>query len=172
MLDASLSVNTKLVYNNGLTAFDKFRELHSLLHVWPAPIMHITSFISFLFTHGYAPSTASTYISAISFKHKVSNVVDTAQNYVVVKMLEGFRRMRNRADSRVPILYDTLISICNGLPTICSTHYEALLFKAAYTLAFFGLFRVSELVFTSPLQADRPLFFTDMIMTSKKTRYR
>ncbi|XP_071111170.1 uncharacterized protein [Haliotis cracherodii] len=38
----------------------------------------------------------------------------------------------------------------NNLPHVCSSAYEARLFKAVYCTAFFGFFRVSELVQTGP----------------------
>lgn len=81
---------------------------------------------------------------------------DPTQAFIVKKMCEGFRRLRSRLDSRIPILYDTLVQICTSLPSICNSPYEAKLFKAAYAVAFFGLFRVSELV-ADPAQPERGL---------------
>ena len=42
------------------------------------------------------------------------------------------------------------------------SHYEVLLFKAAFTLAYFGLLRISELVYTGPMHRDRPLQLSDV----------
>ena len=70
-------------------------------------------------------------------------------------MLEGYRRSRSLQDFRLPITYDILIKICYELNSVCNSQYESVLFKAAYTLAFFGLFRVGELVYsmgTDPLK--------------------
>ncbi len=44
--------------------------------------------------------------------------------------------------------------------------YEEKLFKAAFLLAYYGMLRVSELVFTTQLQANRPLRFNDLVMES------
>ena len=57
----------------------------------------------------------------------------------------------------MPIMYDNLISICKKLDQVCISNYELRLFRAAYSLAFFGFFRVSEMVFAFPLQPDPPL---------------
>ncbi|MES9882771.1 MAG: tyrosine-type recombinase/integrase [Sedimenticola sp.] len=92
----------------------------------------------------------------------MNNLNDPTQNYLVVRMLEGFHRIKKTPDTRVPIMYNTLAAICTVLHQICFSQYEVILFKAVYTLAFFGLFRVSELVVSSQLQADRPLFITDV----------
>ena len=48
------------------------------------------------------------------------------------------------------------------LPHICKSVYECKLLTAAYSLAYFGLFRVSELVFTSEVQSDCPLQIDDI----------
>ncbi len=44
-----------------------------------------------------------------------------------------------------------------ALNDICFSVYESILFRAAFTLAYFGLFRVGELVFTTQSYSDRPL---------------
>ena len=96
------------------------------------------------------PSTTALHVSAINHKHKSCSIPDTTSTYSISKTLEGFKRIRSNPDTRIPIMYNTLISICKILNQICTSSYEVSLFKAAYTLAFFGLLRVSELVLTSP----------------------
>ena len=39
---------------------------------------------------------------------------------------------------------------------------ESCLFKAAYLVAYFGLLRVSEIVFTNQINANRPLLYSDV----------
>ena len=72
-------------------------------------------------------------------------------------MLEGFRWSRKQHDNRAPISKETLNKICSKLPQICSNQYETLLFIAAFILAYYGLLRVSELVYTEPMHKERPL---------------
>ena len=67
---------------------------------------------------------------------------------MIKKMLEGCRRLRQRKDVRVPITLSILTRICQQLPFVTYSRYETLLFQAVYSLAYFGLFRVSELVVT------------------------
>ncbi|MES9882580.1 MAG: tyrosine-type recombinase/integrase [Sedimenticola sp.] len=55
-----------------------------------------------------------------------------------------------------------LADICSLLPVVCYNAYEAKLFKAVYLLAYFGLFRVSELVCTSHAGANAGLQFADL----------
>ncbi len=89
----------------------------------------------------------STYISAISFHHKVNGLLDNTTNFSVSKMLEGYRRVKPSQDCRTPIVFETLVLIIDQLNQICISPFEVSLFRAAYTMAFFGLFRVGELVF-------------------------
>ena len=86
---------------------------------------------------------------------------DDSSSISVVKILEGYRRSRSSQDSRLPITLDILHSISLHLDTVCVSSYETVLFHAAFTLAFFGLFRVGELVL-SDSNYQRPLQLSDI----------
>ena len=87
-------------------------------------------------------------------------------------MLEGCSKLRRTKDLRAPITFNNLKIICDQLPGICYSAYESILFRAAYMLAYFGLFRVSELVFTSKEQSDKPLKATDVAFQNNSTLIR
>lgn len=133
--------------------------------IWPAPLDDVVTFISYLFHRGYAPSSATSYVAAISFWHKINNMPDHTANFLVTKALEGYRRMRPTFDSRIPITYETLCSIIHILPAVCFSKYEASLFSAAFSLAFFGLFRVSEIVVSSGQHVARASHMDDISIT-------
>lgn len=162
LLESSLSINTVLTYDNALSNFNNFRIQYHLPAVWPAPIHHIALFISFCFEKGLSSATIRTYVSGVAYHHKLRNWFDPKEIFLIKKLLEGCSTLRKSKDLRAPILFNHLKIICNCLSTVCLNSYETLLFKAAYTLAYFGLFRVSELVFTSDLQANRPLMINDV----------
>ena len=69
-------------------------------------------------------------------------------HFIITKLKEGCRRLNARADTRLPITPAILMRLCQVLPVLCKSQFEALLFKAAFLLAFFGFLRVSE--FTCP----------------------
>lgn len=162
MLAASISTNTQSVYINAVQAFNNFRTLYNLPKIWPAPVAHLSLFISYCFEVGYASSTITTYLSGISFHHKLYHLEDYTAAFIIRKLLEGCRRIRPRYDIRAPITEQVLNRICAVLPEICFSQYECVLFTAAYAAAYYGLMRVSEVVFTSHLQASRPLLKTDV----------
>lgn len=70
---------------------------------------------------------------------------DTTQNVLVGKVLEGMKRLQHRVDTRLPVTGPILAQIVKVLPLVCLNKFEALLFQAAFTMTFFGFFRVGEL---------------------------
>ncbi|KAH3711279.1 hypothetical protein DPMN_070783 [Dreissena polymorpha] len=49
-------------------------------------------------------------------------------------------------DRRRPITSEILFKVIQQLPNVCYNSYEATLFAAIFSLVYFGLFRISELV--------------------------
>ena len=91
----------------------------------------------------------------------------------ISKMLEGYRRSKFTKDTRLPITYEILVEICVQLQSICKSEYEVTLFKAAYTLAFFGLFIVGELVSSSAATInDIPLYLSDIHGLEQNSKFR
>ena len=61
-------------------------------------------------------------------------------------MLEGFQRLKQPSDSKLPITEELLDRIIRNLPNVCTSFYEADLFSSAFSVAFHGLLRVGEIV--------------------------
>lgn len=163
LLSAGLASSTKAVYKKALEVFDSFRAQYDLCRTWPVSLSQLEAYISYLFHRGYAYSTTATYVSAIRFQHKLRGLPDSSSCFSVIKILEGYRRSKPSHDTRMPITYEILVEISLKLSSVCNSQFESILFKAAYTLAFFGLFRVGELVFSSAFMADAPLLELDII---------
>jgi hypothetical protein len=145
LLVASSATSTWATYRTGLNAFDRFRNDHTLEHIWPVPIKHLIMFISFLSLSGLTVSTAKTYIAAINSLHKLNNLPCCSSHFLIAKLLEGFKRGRSHSSrTRAPITFPLLVEISGALHSVCHSSYEISLFKAAFSLAFFGLLRISE----------------------------
>ena len=162
MLDASISANTRAVYLPALKNFKDFRILTKLPDKWPVPSNHILLFIAYHSGKGSAASTVSSYISGISYVHKLRQWTDPAELFIVRKALEGLRRLNRTKDHRAPISEELLVKICGALNQVCYSEYETFLFRSVFTLAFYGLFRVGELVYTSEHCAHVPLTIKDI----------
>ena len=98
----------------------------------------------------------------IAFKCKVSGGLDVTQHFLVKKLIEGFRRSTHEKDTRLPISITLLKQLLAILPAICRDNYEAKMFSAAFTLAFFGFLRVGEITVGSLKKIGHPLFRRDI----------
>jgi integrase len=63
----------------------------------------------------------------------------------VAKTLQGLKRTAKKKRVRLPITVELLQDILTTLPAVCRDTYESLLFRSAFSLAFFGFFRVGEI---------------------------
>ena len=142
--------------------------------MWPIPVPNIITFISYLSLNNFAPSTVSTYISGLSYHHKLRGLLDPTKLFLVQKTLEGLRRKVGKVqDVRSPITFEILNKIILALPHVCSSSYESQLFAASFTLAFFAFLRVSE--FTIPNTnnvSDSALFRSDISMDTSSLNVR
>ncbi len=109
--------------------------------------MHISSIIVRVLTLN---NKCSPHVSAVAFAHKANGWKDPSENFLIKKILEGCRRDNPRVDSRLPVTFlEILKQLVAVLPAICKSQYEYVLFRAAFTLAFFGFLRVGEFTCSS-----------------------
>jgi hypothetical protein len=57
----------------------------------------------------YSPSTVKSYISGLSYRMKISGLLDTTNSFIIKKMLLGMQRLHKMVDSRRPITIDLLL---------------------------------------------------------------
>ncbi|XP_071087974.1 uncharacterized protein [Haliotis cracherodii] len=152
LLLQSLSENTWSTYRTGINALKQFRSVHQLPETWPVPLDQVVNFIAHLSVTNHSPNTVKTYIAGISANHKFKGMEDCTNHFLVTKLITGMYKSRGRQDTRKPITLDLLKVVINNLTQVCSSSYEVCLFRAVYCIAFFGFFRVSELVQTKMSQ--------------------
>lgn len=146
LVSAAFAPSTQVAYRQGVHLFEKFRSTHGVPLEWPTCQQHVIHFAAHLSLAGKAPATIRAYIAGISCKHKLNGWVDPTDNFLLRKMFQGLARTNKRQDSRLPITFDRLQQLIGVLHTVCTNAFERRLFAAVFTLAFFGLFRVSEIV--------------------------
>ncbi|XP_071137047.1 uncharacterized protein, partial [Mytilus edulis] len=161
LLTASISPNTSDTYETAVRSFDQFRSSHGHAIVWPPSLNVICNFIAYLSVRGYAPSTAKSYIFGIAFKCKMLNITDNTHNFIIKKRLIGMERLDKRVDSRLPITPQILDKLISLLPSVCLSQYETLLFSGLFSLAYFGFFRIGELVVNKSLAHSHTLSLDD-----------
>lgn len=120
---------------------------------------------------GCSASLAQRRLAGLAFHFKLRGWADITKAFVIRQALKGWKRELVRPDSRRPISYSLLGQLLEATIHLCSSHYEAVLFKASFCLAFFGALRVSELV---PPARSRPggLLFEDVVIANNSLRIR
>lgn len=168
LLDASIAPNTAAAYKTAINVFKQFLVNCNLPYALPIDTQHVLFFISYSFERGLSPNTINTYVAGINHFHKLHGYADLREVFIVKKMLEGCLRLKKTKDTRLPITIEILKDVCDILPAVCYNQFEANLFKAAFLLAFFGLFRVSEIVVPSSLLVNRTITREDISVDPDK----
>ncbi|XP_077329230.1 integrase/recombinase xerD homolog [Lithobates pipiens] len=85
-------------------------------------------------------------LAALAFWFKLRGEMDATKGFWVRQALKGYRKGNQKKDGRRPVTFAILGVISRQLGGLCTSGYEAHLFRTAFSLAFFGAFRVGELV--------------------------
>ena len=101
-------------------------------------------FISYLSARQLAPSTITSYISAISYVHKLKGFPDPTTSFLIRKLLTAVSRCR-KSDIRLPISRPVLHELVRSLRFTNSSAFQQTLYRAMFLLASYGFFRIGEL---------------------------
>ena len=111
-------------------------DVRGLLFYWVARCME----------DGVSVSVLNQKMAGLAFLFKLRGCQDFTKDFWVRQALKGYRKARMTRDVRRPVSFSVLQGLVGQLPGICSSEYESALFKVAFILAFFGAFRIGELV--------------------------
>ena len=93
-----------------------------MVPVFPASACVLGAFIAHLPSQRYAPATFMTYVSAISYVHRLAGKVDPTQLFVINKLLVGAKKLSGTQtlDFRsVCPSFGNLWMLLNLLPPLC-----------------------------------------------------
>ena len=120
---------------------------------------------------GGSASALDKKLAALAFLFKLQGREDFTKSFWVKQAVKGYRKGNRCRDTRRPVSFVILQAICGVLAEVCSSEYEVSLFRAAFTIAFFGAFRVGELV--SPTKTvGGGLGVTDVQLTEGRVVFR
>ncbi len=105
----SLSISTRGTYARALRSFNHHCQTYHTGRPLPTTIPHVADFITFLHAQNYAPSTITTYVSALSFINKLYQAPDHADCFIIKKLLRGSRKLHQTPDTRQPIAHSLLL---------------------------------------------------------------
>lgn len=108
-------------------------------------------------------------LTGISFHFQLRGWENVGQAFVVRRVLRGWAKERVSRDSRKPVSFALLRSLISALQPLCPSPYEVSLFSTAFGLAFFGAFRVGELVSPSK-HAAGGFSFEDVVLGPDSVR--
>ena len=114
----------------------------------PATVEQLSLFIAYCYHNQMACSTVTSFISVISYLHKLAGLEDLSHSFVVKKSLQGLRKLQGKPDTRLPITYSILKILIGSLRHTCQSYFLHILFKAMYLLAFHGFLRIGEITHT------------------------
>lgn len=146
LLSYALSNNTCKLYDTAVNAFHLFCRVYQSLPVWPPSQSDLVNFVSYLSLQKFSANTIKTYVAGISYHCKLHGFPDRTQDFLLKKVLLGLSRSNPHHDTRKPITLQILTTIVQTLPSICHSYYESTLFTTIFVTAFFGFFRMGELV--------------------------
>ena len=128
----------------------------------PLSVSDIVLFVAYLSAKKLAPSTISTYISALSYIHKIGSFSDPTKAFVVQKIMTAQSRLCSRPDIRLPITRSILHELVQALNHTITPAYQILLFQTMFLVAFYGFFRVGELTIKTPERRQSVLQFQSL----------
>lgn len=149
-----MSAKTVQSYNQAQETLRKFQQLLGYADNAVLTEPMVAEFIAWLSLLGKAPATISLYVAGISFWQKLQFREDPTATPNIRQLMKGVRRDKQRTDDRHPITGQILRVMIKSLPAITSSTYEAAMFEAAFSIAFFGFLRLNE--FTSPNKRTKP----------------
>lgn len=89
--------------------------------------------------------------------------------FVVRQAIKGFKKGNVSRDRRRLVTFGLLQFLVEKLGRICSSSYEVKLFRVSFCLAFFGAFKISELVAASK-KGGGGLLIQDVVLGERVVR--
>ena len=124
-----------------------FHQTSGLPFPLPPTESSVLRYLAHLQLNGFAPKTLRVQLAGLSFFSKVNGWWDPSSSFRIRRAIEGWMRLApRRNDTRRPVSLAMMRQFWMILDDTCSTPFEAKLFRAAFTLAFYGAFRSSELL--------------------------
>ncbi|XP_069823144.1 uncharacterized protein [Dendropsophus ebraccatus] len=123
------------------------------------------AFVNMLISKHLSHSAIVKMLAGVSFFLKLFGFSSVSGFFIVKQVLKGYKKGRVSPDARRPITVDLLLKLHGSLVSVCSSDFEVVLFQALFSLAFFGAFRLGELVSFSKISPSG-LLLSDVSISS------
>ena len=171
LLNSTLTASSRRLYQR---AWVVFRQFYAHLYgstnpPLPLPPTCIPLFISYLSFRKLACSTIKSYLSAISYAHKLKGFNDPTKSFLIDKLLTALSRQQP-SDIRLPITRPILHQLIRSLTFSNSSAFQRSLFSAVFLVAFYGLFRIGELASKSTRFARSVVQYSNLTFLFRQGR--
>ena len=155
LLNAALSEGTKKASRRAVTSYGDFSKANfPTSPIFPAPTGGLAAFIAQSYTKHYAPTTLLTYMSALSYVHRLAGMPDPAQHFVIKKLLAGAQKLSGKPDTRLPISPAVLYKIVDSILFIVSSAYLRHMLQSMFLLTCHAFLRIGKITVHSRNKGD------------------
>ncbi|XP_060622672.2 uncharacterized protein [Anolis sagrei] len=150
VISNSEAPETMRAYREAVAKFFLFKATMGYNRGWPALEDEVLHYLVHHKKEGLDPDTLRTHSDGISFFSKIMGLADPGACFRVKTILKSWKRSTRGShtgtNTKRAITYRQLTDLVRQLKTICHSKAEAYLFRAAFTVAFFGALKTSQLV--------------------------
>ena len=168
LLDASLTNSSASSYTHAWRLFINFAEKFDLPSDIPVKQHILAIYVTYLFSQDYAASTIASYLSAISYIHKLNNMYDPCASFIIQKLLVAARKLKPPQDVRLPITKAILHKISDALRYTVSSSFERVMFKSMFLLAFYAFLRIGEITSGQTISNKNLISFKQIFIEKDK----
>ena len=170
LIEKALSPSSQRMYTRVYQIFKDFSTNEmKIKQVFPASVQTILLFIAHCYSLGLAPTTVSTYISAIGYKHKMLQMNDPTSSFLVKKMILGYHNTKKQVDCRLPVTLAVMKQLLASLAFTCPSYFLQVMLKAMYLVAFHAFLRVGEITVSNKTSSS-VLSLSDIHFTFSKEK--
>ena len=167
ILRASLSPAARSAYRHSWQLFLAYKSHPVSL---PLHTSDICNFIGYLFEKQYSSSSIASHVSALGFIHKILNLPDSNQTFIVRKLLRGCHKLLPAQDTRLPITKSIMQKILSAVTFTVPQFQNQILLQALFLLCFNAFLRLGEAVSKNTTEKDRVIQVQDVTFTSDGSR--
>ena len=153
---SSLQPSSIPTYRRAWTLFYQFLNtiFQSVSNSFPISPNTLALFIAYMYNRNYAPSTVSSYVSALGYSHKFLGYSDPTKAFFIIQMLKGYNKLGYRLDAHLPITLPVLQKLIESSATLSISEFQCCPFRAMCTTAFFAFLRIGEMTYNSAKDAS------------------
>ena len=144
---AAISPSTRRSYTTSWRIFERFwSQYFGSRDIFAPSDNQVKAFVAYMFKKGYSPNSVSCALSSVAFFCKERGNRDPTRSETVQRSVRGLRNIKGSSDTRSPVSVAMLRTLLQVIDLEDFSSYDKSCFKSIFSIAFFGLFRISEVV--------------------------